>query len=217
MLSDYLTKNGVHFGEDYEGFSGQFPGELIILAHFARKSNVREIMEIGFNAGHSSELMLLENPNAKVTSFDLGRVRAMQYGKDYIDATFPGRHTLILGDSRNTVLEFKRNNPTKRFDLIFIDGGHTYEVAKIDMIRSSGLAHKDTIVIVDDIVHVPGWSAGWTVEPTKVWEEAKKFNEIVELGRVVDRPGIGLAWGKYLKSFELDGVFHELPDSAANP
>ena len=33
MLSEYLTKNGVHFGEDYEGFSGQFPAELIILAH----------------------------------------------------------------------------------------------------------------------------------------------------------------------------------------
>jgi DNA polymerase III sliding clamp (beta) subunit (PCNA family) len=57
MLSDYLTKNGVHFGEDYEGFSGQFPAELIILAHFARKSNVTEIMEIGFNAKFLKEML----------------------------------------------------------------------------------------------------------------------------------------------------------------
>lgn len=214
MLDDYLRENDIQFSRDYEGYSGQFPGEVIILEHFARQSHVKEIMEIGFNAGHSSQTLLMANPNANVTSFDLGRVNAMNYGKQYMDITFPGRHTLIEGDSTKTVLDFKKNNPNKRFDLIFIDGGHTYNVAKIDIIQSSGLAHKNTIVIVDDIVNVPGWSAGWTVEPTKIWEEGKKFGEIQELGRIVDRPGIGLAWGKYLKSFELDGKFHDLPEQS---
>lgn len=214
MLDDYLRENDIQFSRDYEGYSGQFPGEVIILEHFARQSHVKEIMEIGFNAGHSSQTLLMSNPNANVTSFDLGRVNAMNYGKQYMDITFPGRHTLIEGDSTKTVWDFKKNNPNKRFDLIFIDGGHTYDVAKIDIIQSSGLAHKNTIVIVDDIVNVPGWSAGWTVEPTKIWEEGKKFGEIQELGRIVDRPGIGLTWGKYLKSFELDGKFHDLPEQA---
>ena len=214
MLDDYLRENDIQFSRDYEGYSGQFPGEVIILEHFARQSHVKEIMEIGFNAGHSSQTLLMANPNANVTSFDLGRVNAMNYGKQYMDITFPGRHTLIEGDSRKTVWDFKKNNPNKRFDLIFIDGGHTYDVAKIDIIQSSGLAHKNTIVIVDDIVNVPGWSAGWTVEPTKIWEEGKKFGEIQELGRIVDRPGIGLTWGRYLKSFELDGTFHDLPEQS---
>jgi hypothetical protein len=155
-----------------------------------------------------------ENPNVNVTSFDLGRVNAMNYGKQYMDIRFPGRHTLIEGNSTKTVCDFKKNNPNKRFDLIFIDGGHTYDVAKIDIIQSSGLAHKNTIIIVDDIVNVPGWSAGWTIQPTKIWEEGKKFGEIQELGKIVDRPGIGLAWGKYLKSFELDGKFHDLPEES---
>jgi predicted O-methyltransferase YrrM len=174
--------------------------------------HVKEIMEIGFNAGHSSETFLTSNPTANVTSFDIGQVNAMKFGKDYIDATFPGRHTLIVGDSRKTVTEFKRNNPNKRFDLIFIDGGHTYDVAKLDIVHSSGLAHKNTIVIVDDVMYVPGWEAGWTVAPTEIWEEGKMHGEITELGRIADRPGIGLVWGKYLKSFELEGAFHDVPD-----
>ena len=204
-------KHRVYFGNDYEGNSQQFPAEPIILSHFARMNHVKDIMEIGFNAGHSSESFLMANSNAHVTSFDIGNVRAMQFGKEYIDARFPGRHTLILGDSRTTVVEFKQNNPNKRFDLIFIDGGHTYEVAKHDVIQSSGLAHKDTIIVVDDVVYVPGWEAGWTVNPTRIWEEGKNNSEISELGRAVDRHGIGLVWGKYLKSFELDKRFHEIP------
>ncbi len=211
MLTEYLEKKGIRFSYDYEGYSGQFPAEEVILSYFAGRPAVKEIMEIGFNAGHSAENFLLANPNANVTSFDLGRVNAMKYGKEYIDATYPGRHTLIVGDSTCTVPQFRLDNPNKRFDVIFIDGGHGYNVAKVDIVNSSGLAHSDTIVIVDDIMYVGGWEAGWTVEPTKVWEEGKKFGEIQELGRVADRPGIGLVWGKFLKSFGTDGVFHTIP------
>ena len=211
MLADYLKEHGIQFSYDYEGHSGQFSAEPIILSHFASRPNVKEIMEIGFNAGHSAETLLSANPTAHLTSFDLGRVNAMQYGKEYIDATYPGRHTLIVGDSTKTVPQFKLDNPNKRFDVIFIDGGHTYNVAKPDIVHSSGLSHSDTIVIVDDVMYVSGWEAGWTVAPTKAWDEGKKFGEIQELGRIADRPGIGLVWGKYLKSFESDGAFHAIP------
>jgi len=211
-LSQYLEKNGVHFGEDYEGFSGQTPVEPIVLDYFARRPNVKEILEIGFNAGHSTETMFLANPNANITSFDLGRVRAVKYAKDYMDIAFPGRHTLILGDSVKTVLKYKQDNPTKQFDLIFIDGGHTYAVAKMDLLRTSSLAHKDTIVIVDDITEHPGWSTGWTLEPTQVWTEGKRFGEVTELGHALDRPGFGLVWGKYLKAIQTDGTFAPMPE-----
>ncbi len=210
MLDDYLKERDIQFSYDYEGHSGQFSAEPIILSHFASRPNVKEIMEIGFNAGHSAETLLSANPTAHLTSFDIGRVKAMQYGKEYIDATYPGRHTLILGDSTQTVMQFKLDNPNKRFDVIFIDGGHTYNVAKPDIVQSSSLAHSDTIVIVDDVMYVNGWEAGWTEAPTRAWDEGKKFGEIQELGRIADRHGIGLVWGKYLKSFSSDGKFYAM-------
>lgn len=201
MLESHLDENGIQFGSGFQGNSSQFPAESIVLSHFARSPSVKEIMEIGFNAGHSACTMLSANPTTHVTSFDLGEVSAVPVAKSYVDATYPGRHTLILGDSRETVVSYNQQNPDKKFDLIFIDGGHTYEVAKMDIVHSSTLAHKDTIVIVDDIIYVPGWDASWTRDPTRAWTEGKIAGEIHELGRIADRPGIGLVWGKYLKSF----------------
>jgi predicted O-methyltransferase YrrM len=202
MLKEYLESKGIRFSYDYQGNSAQFPAEPIILDYFARQPAVKEIMEIGFNAGHSAETFLSSNPTAKLTSFDLGEVNAMEYGKEYIDSTYPGRHTLIVGDSTVTVPQYKIDNPDKKFDLIFIDGGHDYGIAKSDFIHSSALAHSETIVIVDDVVYVPGWEVDYTMGPTKAWSEATSYGEIQELSRLAYKRGFGLVWGKYLKSFD---------------
>ena len=75
-------------------------------------------MEIGFNAGHSSELFL-KYTSAHVTSFDLGEHPYVSHAKEYIDA-YPGRHSLIIGDSTVTVPKC-----IGKYDIIFIDGGHS--------------------------------------------------------------------------------------------
>jgi predicted O-methyltransferase YrrM len=211
MLEEYLKMKGIRFSYDYQGHSTQFPAEPIILSHFARQPVVKEIMEIGFNAGHSAETFLSSNSHANLTSFDLGEVNAMKYGKEYIDATYPGRHSLIVGDSTVTVPQYKANNPNKKFDIIFIDGGHAYNIAKSDFLYSSALAHSDTIVIVDDVVYVPNWKTGYTLGPTRAWSEAIQYGEIHELGRLAYKPGFGLVWGKFRKSFGSDKIFHAIP------
>ena len=73
------------------------------MKRLAKKDGIVNILEIGFNAGHSAELWLSVKPNIKVTSFDIGTHSYLTLGKDFIDRKFPGRHTLILGDSRETL------------------------------------------------------------------------------------------------------------------
>lgn len=153
-------------------------------------------MEIGFNAGHSAELFLSSNKNINLVSFDIGHHAYVNLGKEFIDKTYPNRHTLIIGDSLSTVPEyFKKEN--KKFDLIFIDGGHDYNNAKGDMLNCKNLAHDKTIVVLDDTMNNENWIKSWNIGPNRAWEEAKNWNIINEIGSSDFSLGRGQSWGYY--------------------
>lgn len=142
--------------------------ELLYLARLARRIGAQSIAEIGFNAGCSSYALLKYAPEAAVVSFDLGEHASVAVNKKLIDREFPGRHTLVTGDSRETVPAFAANHPDARFDLVFIDGGHEYDVAHADIVNMRALASQDTAVVMDDLVPWRSYGAG----PAKAWEEA---------------------------------------------
>ncbi len=158
-------------------------------------TNSHKVMEIGFNGGHSAEVFL-SNPQVTLTSFDLGMHNYVYPAKSYIDKMYPNRHTLIIGDSRVTLPEYIKNNTT--FDVIFIDGGHDYDIAKSDLENCFYLSHSDTIVIMDDTVYTVGNEKEYTIGPTKAWIEKLETNKIVELNRIEFSVGIGMSWGKYV-------------------
>jgi predicted O-methyltransferase YrrM len=192
-LDDYLKPKQFC----YEGNCADVDEEVEDLIKLSATPNI-SIMEIGFNAGHSSEVFLKHNNTSKVVSFDLGEYVSVDFGKDYIDSMYPDRHTLILGDSTQTVPKYILDNSGVKFDLIFIDGGHEYEIAIADIQNCYHLAHKNTIVIVDDVVFTPGWEQHYTVGPTQAWTEYLTSGKITELGRKDYRNGRGIAWGRYL-------------------
>jgi FkbM family methyltransferase len=165
-----------------EGGSFQIPHQVARLRELVARSSPKSIMEIGFNTGHSALLFLaITPPTTKVVSFDLGEYAHVFAAKRYIDAVFPGRHTLVTGDSTTTVAKYEEqvahrmNNPETapplRFDFIFIDGGHQNEIPLKDMFNSQRLVSGDhTIVAVDDICRVPERHAHYTIEPTNAWD-----------------------------------------------
>jgi len=177
--------------------------ELLYLTLLARGIGARLIAEIGFNAGCSSYSLLRYAPDATVVSFDLGEHASVAVNKKLIDKMFPGRHTLITGDSRETVPAFAADNPDLRFDLIFIDGGHHYEAARADIVNMRALSSNSTAIVMDDLVPWQSYGAG----PTKAWEEAIDDNfvrqeEFFQDGKRVERaqpPGVR-AWalGRYV-------------------
>jgi len=193
-VTEYLNQKGLTI---IEGYSQQIQQQVDDLINLTTEPNIR-VMEIGFNGGHSAELFLENNKSLTLTSFDLGIHNYVSVAKEYIDKKYPNRHTLILGDSTETITEYIKNNNETKFDFIFIDGGHDYAIAKSDVEKCVHFAHNDTIVAVDDIIFTPDLICNWNVGPSQIWSEYLQQNKIIELNRKEYSPGRGMCWGKYV-------------------
>ncbi len=192
----YETKTNITF---FEGHSQMCPGETEFLKNIVNNPSIINVIEIGFNAGHSAELFLSSNKNINLVSFDIGIHNYVNIGKKFIDENYPKRHQLIMGNSLITVPEFIKTNK-KKFDLIFIDGGHDYNIAKGDLINCKKLSHNKTIIIMDDTMNTPNWINPWNCGPNRVWKEAKEYYLIKELGSKDFSKTHGLSWGLFIIS-----------------
>lgn len=195
-LNKYLTSQGFYI-DALEGNMSDIPEQCDDVMKIVSMPFVKTILEIGFNSGHSSELMLRTNPHVKVVSFDLGEHEYTAKAKQYIDKMYPLRHLLILGNSVQTIPTFHHMQPDARFDLIFIDGGHDYLTARADLGNCRFLSHPMSLVIMDDIVF--STSMMHTAGPTKCWREQKEKRTLEELQHKEYSPGRGHCVGRYIK------------------
>lgn len=192
-LNNYLIKNGFY---NFEGNCSQVEDQMIDLIDLIKTENIINVMEIGFNAGHSSNLFLKHNNLINITSFDINMHEYTQYGANWINKNYPNRFNIIYGDSSKTVPNFMKNNINIKFDLIFIDGGHYIEQCTEDMKNCYKMCHKDTIIILDDVIFTKNLEKEWTIGPTLIWKSYIANGLISELGRKEYGPGRGMAWGK---------------------
>ena len=115
------------------------------ISNIVLNKNLKNVMEIGFNAGFSTLLMLLSNPNINITCFDLGEHKYTMSCYNKMKETFGNRINIIIGDSTKTL-----PNINDKYELIHIDGGHSTEVANSDIVNSYRLSNEGTILIMND-------------------------------------------------------------------
>lgn len=196
-LDEYLLKNGGQYREGH-----MYSDQCLLIEKQIDWSRVKSVLEIGFNAGHSSDFFL-SHPDVTVTSFELAPQKHTLLGKEYIDTKYPERHDMVWGDSTQTLPRYS----THIFDIIFIDGGHEVEVARADLVNCMRFAHKDTYVIMDDVVYEHMLAATYTVGPTRAWRELISISVLEETFHVDLSDGRGMSIGQY-KVFHDFSVTH---------
>lgn len=111
-------------------------------------SDVKKIGEIGLNAGHSAENFFKHcNQLENYYSFEIQNITEVV---EYFQTNYGNRFHFINGDSLKTVPEFAKNFPDIKFDLIFIDGAHSYDDCLQDILNMHQLAHPKSHLWIDD-------------------------------------------------------------------
>lgn len=151
-------RNSVKLPEQISGLKGQGhwgsvnPERMGCAIMVMKLINAKNYMEIGVNIGHSLHYILQSVPTIKrVLAFDLcdqDTHKAWEILSDlYINGSNNIKMDLVCG---NTLETLKKNNSGEVFDVIHIDGGHSFEVCYSDIVKSRKFAHKNTIIIIDD-------------------------------------------------------------------
>lgn len=118
---------------------------------------IKIVLEIGFNTGVSAAYFLSSRDDVIVISVDIGEHKYVNDCKKLINTHFPGRHTLLIGDSKKIIPELIKLGQIIP-DLIFIDGDHMAPTPLIDARNCLAMGHKDTIYVMDDTNIINGWA-----------------------------------------------------------
>ena len=104
------------------------------------------ICELGFNAGHSSMLMLEALPRASVVSFDLGDF-AWSANERLFSRVYGARFEFVRGDSAVTLPNFAHLS----CEVLFIDGSKDTDARAADVRNFRAVARPGALLLLDEV------------------------------------------------------------------
>lgn len=150
----FIPDNGQHYGiqaNETEGGATNDEFAFLSMVASALKGNAT-LCQTGFNYGTSALAFLCATPpGIRVRSWDLGDHSYVARAGELIEERFPGRHELFLGDSTQSLKEAAARGDLKGCDMVFVDGGHSFDVCLADITNFRQLlSNPNAMVLVDD-------------------------------------------------------------------
>jgi len=125
-------------------------------ALFRVGSTAVEVLEVGVYVGHSLLILLISNPDLRITCIDIDS-RYSPKVVDYLNRHFNNRVTLIIGDAVAVMKTLPRNH----YDLIHIDADHTIDAVTAQFNVACVLGKPDTAFVFDDYEALRPAIDGW--------------------------------------------------------
>lgn len=113
---------------------------------YDQASRTNNILEIGVHGGHSLLIMLLANPQARITCIDICEWDHTEKCVAYLNSAFNDRIVFVKGSSID-VLPLV----TAKFNLIHVDGDHGAEAVRVEGAECHRLSSPETVFVFDDL------------------------------------------------------------------
>lgn len=115
------------------------------------KDQIITYVEIGCYGGGSACLML-QRPNTRVISIDLGYPVPKETVYSNVDKLnkFNNPYNYLMGNSQTLEMVNELKKLTNEIDILFIDGDHSYQAVINDFTLYEGLVKKGGYIIFDD-------------------------------------------------------------------
>ncbi len=153
--NEYLEGNSFYEHQTFNR-TDSFYNKQFNLFQIGSLNHIKNLCEIGFNAGHSALLFLIGRESEEKLNYTVFDINHHQYTMPCIEFISSKSANVdfnyIIGDSTQTMPEWIANNPSVKetYDLIHIDGGHEDIHIKNDFINSDLLVKSGGIIIIDD-------------------------------------------------------------------
>lgn len=131
-------------------------------------TNFKRMMEIGFNAGHSSAMFLTLFDDIQIDSYDICQFEVTKSNAEIVKKIFKHRFNFFEKDS----MEIDRNDIYGKYDLIFIDGSHDLPFVENDF--ELALNSGADFLVADDLQNVN------VQQTSKKLEKTNKIEKIVK-------------------------------------
>jgi len=159
-------------------------GELLFRSvnHFQPKS----ILELGTSLGLSALYMHKAAPKAELFTVE-GCPNTCNFAKSMIQHSLVPRSSSLVPDVMCSSFDnaFQKELSSKSFDLVFIDGNHTYEATIKYFNLLLEHIHPNSVLIFDDIYWSPGMTKAW--EEIRLHEQVTVTIDLFKMGLVFFR------------------------------
>ena len=131
---------------------------LFAAAHFVKPENY---LEIGVRKGRSLAVVASSNPNCQIVALDIWPevyANMPNPGPEFVykeikKIGFSGKIEFVNGDSHLTLPSYFKEHPDAFFDLVTVDGDHSEEGARQDLINVLPRIKVGGVLVFDDISH----------------------------------------------------------------
>jgi hypothetical protein len=115
---------------------------------FALATEATNMLDVGFNAGHSCLIALLANEHLQITAVDIGKHRYVKPCFLILKKYFGDRIKLFIGKSAKVIPLLKKQE--QKYDLIHIDACHAARAVNLDLMNCMQVATSYAYLVLND-------------------------------------------------------------------